>query len=140
MKFPTYDDIIRLNRRHIQETGGAYFKPDNLRNPNSLEWVLEAIQYPLFGIDHYPTIAEKACTLGWIIIKDHVFHDGCKRTGMSALLVFLLINGYRLNASNDELVEVSLQIAEADGETYTRSDLVTWVQDRLVSRHQLRYS
>jgi death-on-curing protein len=135
LKFPTYDDIVRLNHRHIHETGGYFSEPDNLRNPDSLKWVLEAIQYPLFGVDHYPTIAEKAAVLAWIIIEDHVFYDGCKRTGMSALKIFLGINGYRLNASNDEIVEAALRVAgDYTEENYTRENFTEWVRHRLTLR------
>jgi death-on-curing protein len=131
--FPTYEDIVRLNRRHIEQTGGSYSEPDNLKTPGSLEWVLEAIQYPLFGIDHYPTLAEKAAILAWVIIRGHVFHDGCKRTGMSALDIFIRANGYQLDASDDEIVEVALRIAGAE-EDYSREELVQWIRSKLTPK------
>jgi death on curing protein len=109
--FPTREDIIRLNRRHIEKARNFFIEPNNLRNSGSLEWVLEAIQYPLFGVDPYPTFAEKAAILAWIIIDSHVFHDGNKITGMSVLDIFIRQNYYQLNASNDEIVEVALKIA-----------------------------
>ncbi len=133
MIFPTRQDIVRLNRRHIEESGGLYLEPDNLRNSGSLEWVLEAIQYPLFGIDHYPTLAEKAAMLAWVIIRNHVFHDGCKRTGMSALDAFVRLNGFELGASDDEIVEAALQVAGGEADTTIAfEEFVQWVRDKLV--------
>ena len=66
--FPTREDITNLNRYHITNTGGFDDGGANLKNSGSLEWVLDAIQYPLFGVDNYPGIAEKAAILAWIII------------------------------------------------------------------------
>jgi len=105
---------------------------DNLRNLGSLEWVLEAIQYPLYGVHLYPTLAEKAATLAWVIIAEHVFNDGCKRTGMSALEALVESGGFRLNAEDDEIIDIALRVAEAgSGSGFTRGDLVRWVRDRL---------
>jgi death-on-curing protein len=128
---PTWEDIILLNHRLIEETGGLWIGPDNLRNSGSLKWVLEAIQYPLFGFDLYPTLAEKAALLAWIIIDDHVFHDGCKRTGMAALEVFILLNGYRLGASGDEIRDVAILVAQSTQIGYTRDDFVSWVRGKI---------
>jgi len=105
---------------------------DNLRSPGSLEWVLQAIQYPLYGLHLYPTLAEKAATLAWVIIAGHVFNDGCKRTGMSALEALVESGGLRLNATDDEIIDVAVRVAEAgSGSDFTREDLVRWVRDRL---------
>lgn len=132
MIFPTREDIISLNRRHIQKAKNFYVEPDNLRQPGSLEWVLEAIQYPLFDVDNYPTIVEKAAILAWIIIDGHVFHDGNKRTGMSALDIFIRQNGYRLDATNDEIIEIALLIAGQNPQrNYAFDELVQWVRDKL---------
>lgn len=134
MIFPAREDIIKLNRRHIEKSENFYVAPDNVRNPDSLEWVLEAIQYPLFDVDKYPTIAEKAALLAWIIIDGHVFYDGNKRTGMSILDIFLRQNGYRLIASNDEIVDIALRIAGKNTEkNYTLDEFIQWVKGRLAS-------
>jgi len=131
--FPTREDIIKLNRRHIEKSRNFYVGLDNLRNSNSLEWVLEAIQYPLFGVDNYPTLAEKAAILAWTIIDGHVFYDGNKRTGMSALDILIRQNGYQLDASNDEFVEIALRIANKNPEQdYTFDEFAEWVRDKLI--------
>lgn len=132
MIFPTSTDIIRLNKRHIENAQDFYVEPDNLRNPNSLEWVLEAIQYPLFGVDNYPTLADKAAILAWIVIDGHVFHDGNKRTGMSALDIFIRQNGCQLNASDEEIIEIALKIAGKNpDQNYSLEEFIQWVRNRL---------
>jgi death-on-curing protein len=132
--FPTREDIINLNRYHIESTGGFYQGVENLLNPGSLEWVLDAIQYPLFGVEHYPTLVEKAALLAWTIIDGHIFHDANKRTGISALKIFLRANGYDIVTSGDELIEVALKIAESSKEDYSTEGFTQWIRDRLYLR------
>ncbi|MEA3396180.1 MAG: type II toxin-antitoxin system death-on-curing family toxin [Chloroflexota bacterium] len=131
MIFPTRGDIIGLNRYHIEHTGGLYQGIENLLNPGSLEWVLDAIQYPLFGVDLYPTLVAKAALLTWAIIGGHIFHDGNKRTGAAILQIFLRQNGYDITASDDELIEVALKVAEGSEENFTVEDLTQWIGSRL---------
>jgi len=133
LKFPSFEDIVKNNRRHLEAAGQRYVGVDNLKERDSLKWVLDAVQYPLFGVDHYPSLVEKAAKLTWTIIGGHVFWDGNKRTGMSVLHAFLRVNGYRLDTTNDEVVETALRIAKAHTEeNYTYEEFVRWVRDRIV--------
>lgn len=129
--YPTREDIVRLNLYHIANTGGFCQGSDNLLSPGSLEWVLDAIQYPLFGVDCYPTVVEKAAILTWTIINGHVFRDANKRTGISALKIFLRINEYEVEASDIELIDVALAIAESKKREYSLEDFTQWIRDRL---------
>jgi death-on-curing family protein len=130
--FPSRADIVWLNRILIRNTKGMFVEPENLLNAGSLEWVLEAMRYPLFGVDKYPTIAEKAALLAWTIIKNHIFWDGNKRTGMAALEIFLESNGHHLNATNNEMEDVALRIASGYIDNgHSIGSLVQWVRERL---------
>lgn len=125
-------DIIEFNHNLIAEYGGVFWGDDNLKNPGSLEWVLDAIQYPLFGTEQYSTITQKAAMLGWVINEGHVFHDGNKRTSTFSVLVFLGINGYSLNATFDELIEISELIANCKISSYSIEQYISWIGDKLV--------
>ena len=131
--FPNLEDIVALNRSHVKAYGGFYAEPDNLQNRNSLEWVLEAIQYPLFGEDRYPGIQQKSALLGWVIIAEHVFHDGNKRTGISAIKILLRWNDYYLQASHDELIDIALKIAFPKEDRLSDSDVANWIRARISS-------
>jgi death-on-curing protein len=131
LNFPSRENIININNYHIEHTGGFHQGIDNLLNPGSLEWVLDTIQYPLFGVNRYPTMVEKAALLTWIIIAEHVFYDGNKRTGISALKIFLKVNGYNIKASNDELIEISLRIAGGIDGFYSLEDFTQWIRSKL---------
>jgi death-on-curing protein len=130
--FPTRKSIIEINRYHIANTGGTHDGGDNLRSAGSLEWVLDAIKYPLFGVDRYPTIADKAAKLSWVISAGHIFHDGNKRTGTSVLMIFLQTNGYRLETTYEELVDIIVRISSPDKENYPYESYVRWIRSKIV--------
>jgi death-on-curing family protein len=60
-----------------------------------------------FSKDAYPTIPEKAVALFHSLISNHPFHDGNKRTAVSALYIFLLANGYYFALPNVDAYEVA---------------------------------
>lgn len=126
MRFPTFHDLISLNKTLIERYGGNFQSPNNLLNSNSLKWVLDAIQYPLFGVDNYPSIYHKAAILMWTINSGHVFTDGNKRTGFVAAATFLDGNGYRITASSDEVKIISLDVATRRESGMTFNILVEW--------------
>ena len=100
--------ILDLNRRTINENGGQFIEPNNLLHPEQIDYICERVDAGMFDQEYYPTIADKAAFYLFSIISNHVFSDGNKRTGLTAALVFLGINGYELR--ND------LRLCE--GETY----------------------
>jgi len=106
------DFILSINKDVISSSGGAYFKRNNnLFRESSLDYILEAIQYPIFQRDLYPTLHEKAAALCWFVIKDHIFFDGNKRTGILSSVLFLEANGYGFNI-DDEIIPITISIAD----------------------------
>lgn len=48
------------------------------------------------GAELYPTVVEKAASLGFSLIQNHPFVDGNKRTAHATLETFLVLNGYEI--------------------------------------------
>jgi death on curing protein len=67
----------------------------------------------VFGQDAYATTHEKAAAMLHSLVRNHALVDGNKRLGWAATETFLLLNGYEVVASDDELFD--LVIAVADG-------------------------
>lgn len=112
MIFLTLDDICEINRDWVQRYGGRYIDVDkNLHNRASLEYILAAIQYPVFGYDRFPTLIDKASALAWWIVEGHVFNDGNKRTGMQSAIELLELNGAMTHFNVDIVVEIPLAVA-----------------------------
>lgn len=80
------------------------------------------------GHELYPTIVEKASALGFSLIQNHPFIDGNKRAGHAALEVFLILNGYELNATVNDQVEVILQVAASE---LGREAFTQWIRSHL---------
>ena len=79
-----------------------------------------AIMQTFDDSDLYPSIAEKAANLLYLIIKDHPFYDGNKRIGALLFVVFLTINDYHLTKNGETkisdraLTALALLIAESN--------------------------
>ena len=62
---------------------------DGVRDAGLIESSLASAFTPYFGVDHYPSIEEKAARLCYSLINNHAFIDGNKRIGIYVMLVFL---------------------------------------------------
>ncbi|OLT11861.1 death-on-curing protein [Pseudonocardia sp. CNS-139] len=67
----------------------------------------------VFGEDAYPALSLKAAALLHSLVRNHALVDGNKRLGWLATYVFLGINGHHVVATQDEVVD--LVVAVADG-------------------------
>lgn len=63
------------------------------------------------------------------IVRNHPFQNGNKRAGASATLVFLHLNGWRVDATTDELEGLVLGVASS---TLQKHDV-----ERLIREHQV---
>jgi death on curing protein len=76
-------------------------------------------QASFFGQEAYPTLAGKAAALKHSLACNHALVDGNKRLALLATVVFLRINGYYLELTDDEAFDLTLSVAagqlDADG-------------------------
>ena len=108
-------DIISQLKRNVK--GDELFgKPRS----SAFEASLSAVSQTFDGQDVYPSIAEKAANLLYLVIKDHPFYDGNKRIGALLFVVFLTINDYHLTKNGETkisdraLTALALLIAESN--------------------------
>jgi len=131
LNLPSFSDVIEANRSHILRTGGHFEPPDNLVNPESLLWIMDAIRFPLGETDLYPTLTEKAAILAHTIICKHVFGDGNKRTGLSVLQTTLTVNGYRFTGTIGDVISMGFRLADSSNRRPAFGELLAWTRDRL---------
>lgn len=79
-------------------------------------------------------MVEKSAILAWTIIASHVFWDGNKRTGMSALETLLILNGYQLNVTDEEIEETAVRVADAIISDYSYEEFVRWLRSKISLR------
>ena len=108
MKYLSPHQVLFLHARLIEETGGSH----GVRDMGLLLSALGRPKATFEGKDLHPTITIKAAALADSIINNHPFVDGNKRTGIGAAAMFLSLNGYAITASNQELLDLTMQIAQ----------------------------
>ena len=74
--------------------------------------------------EFYPSKEEKGARLGYALISNHAFVDGNKRIGVLVLLVFLHLNGIVVKATNDDVTNLGMGIANG---TLTYDDVLDWI-------------
>ena len=76
-------------------------------------------QAGFFGQEAYPTLSGKAAALMHSLACNHALVDGNKRLALLATVVFLRINGHRLDLTDDEAFDLTMSVAagqlDADG-------------------------
>lgn len=71
----------------------------------------------------------KGATIIWFdIISGHPFVDGNKRAATESVKLFLKLNDFRLNAPENGLIYISLQIANSD---ISFDQLLKWLSERI---------
>jgi len=106
--FLSVDVVLRIHQRVIEEFGGD----PGLRDRGLLESAVAMPQSTFAGSYLHVELAEKAAAYHFHLCSNHPFVDGNKRTAVAAAEVFLLANGFELGASDDELEETTLGVAE----------------------------
>lgn len=83
-----------------------------VRDIGLLESALARPRTTVFGEDAYPDLHTKAGALLHSLTCNHALIDGNKRLAWAATAVFLGINGHRVVAGQDEVVELVLAVAD----------------------------
>ena len=72
---------------------------------------------------------EKAATLGYLLTQNHPFVDGNKRLGHAAMEVFLILNGYEINAPASEQENIIMRVAAGK---LSHEAFAQWLQSHIV--------
>ena len=127
MRYLTYDEVINLHQRIIQQSGGA----GELRDEGAVKSAVDQPRMTFGGEELYTTLIAKASAIGFSLIQNHPFVDGNKRIGHAAAEVFLLLNGEEIDATVDEQESIILQIAAG---VLKREDFATWLAEHVITR------
>lgn len=102
----TLEQVFLIHEDQLVRCGGS----SGLCDLALLESAILRPQSSFNGEDLYTTIFYKAAAFMTSLILNHAFLDGNKRTGTASMLVFLELNGYKLNISQKELVSTVLGV------------------------------
>ena len=119
MRYLTFTEIWKLHNITIDRTGGTY----GLQYRSSVESSLDRLQ-----ADRSSTPVDKAAILWWHLGTSKPFIDGNKITAYTAAEVFLMMNGWKINASADELERVMMELEAGD---LKREELTKWLESHV---------
>lgn len=115
------EKVLLLHQLMAEATGGDV----GIRDEALLESAIENIYATFDGVELYPSKEEKAARLGFSLISNHAFVDGNKRIGIYVMLSFLELNGIRIWASNEDVVNLGLSVADGSADY---NDILKWIQ------------
>jgi death on curing protein len=117
------EQLLRLHRMQLRTFGGS----GGLRDRGGLEAAAARPQMTFDGEDLYPDVVAKTAALMHSLVMNHAFVDGNKRVGAMAAELFLLANEYELDATDDDLVDLTLAVASGE---ISSEALTIWVRQR----------
>jgi len=119
-EFLTFDELIAIHHRLIEEFGGSH----DLIDVGDLE---SALMRPQTG--YYQDIIEEAVALMESLAMNHPFLDGNKRVAFFATDAFLRLNGYYIECDNDEAYRYFISLFETNA--FRFDNLVAWLRSRV---------
>jgi death on curing protein len=113
--------VLAIHDQQIAEHGGS----SGLRDSGLLE---SALNRPvnIFLYEEAPLLFGLAAAYGFGLAKNHPFIDGNKRVAFMAMYVFLRINGFGLNAPQEEATIFMMRLAAGEESQET---LAQWLED-----------
>lgn len=126
MKFPDKLDALTVHARLISETGGT----GGLRDEGLLESALAAAE----NRRHYEAADLVACaaTYAYHLTQAHAFLDGNKRVAAAITETFLETNGSRLAMTDEEIVQLFLNIGSG---VLSRDQIEQLLRERIRSKN-----
>jgi len=124
IKWLLEETVYAIHKRQIAEHGGS----DGARDEGLLLSALARPQNLPAYSEETPDIAQLAAALAYGIAKNHPFIDGNKRTALVIARTFLLLNGFSLDASQEEKYLTFLRLAEG---SVNEAELAEWIRRNL---------
>ncbi|MDO9534268.1 MAG: type II toxin-antitoxin system death-on-curing family toxin [Bacillota bacterium] len=114
----TIVEAIHLSQ--IREHGGQY----GIRDTNLFE---SALARPIncWAYEQESDIFILAAAYGYGLAKNHCFIDGNKRVAFMAMYTFLGLNGYEIHATEPEVVDIMLGVADS---SVSEEQLIVWLR------------
>jgi death-on-curing protein len=100
--FLTLDEVLAIHADQLRRYGGA----SGIRDLSSLSSAMAMPETTFDGDYLHGNDFEMAAAYLFQIARNHPFVDGNKRTALMSSLVFLGLNGHRLEAEPDSLYEL----------------------------------
>ena len=121
----TLQDIYEL---HTQ-LENAFVLSSGVRDENLLASAVNTPFQTFMGNNLYPSLYDKAAQLCYGIANNHPFTDGNKRTALHSMYVYLIINGFDITATQQDVENMIIDIAAGN---MTNTELAQWLRDNTI--------
>ncbi|NJN55182.1 MAG: type II toxin-antitoxin system death-on-curing family toxin [Anaerolineae bacterium] len=120
-RYLTPQEVLFIHARLIATTGGEH----GIRDLGLLESAVARPQATFDGADLYPDLFLKTAALMESLSQNHPFVDGNKRTAITAAAMFLQLNGYILQITNEEMERFTMMVV---GERPSLNEIAAWFE------------
>jgi len=117
-------DAVHLDQ--LREHGGL----PGIRDENALESALARPRNQW----HYQAatdVAALAAAYGWGLANNHPYRDGNKRIAFLTMAIFVELNGHRLEAPEEEVVQAMLAVADR---RCSEGEFAEWIRAHVVKK------
>ena len=121
---PSLADVLAIHEDIVDEYENT---EPGVRSPGAIESALTYVSVGYFGVAP-DTIHEKAAHLLRLLVVDHPFVDGNKRTALSTVAVFYELNGYEFEYEDESIREICNRFA-TDADAVSMDDVVEYCCD-----------
>ena len=121
----TIQDIYELHK----QLENAFILSSGVRDENLLASAVNTPFQTFMGNDLYPSLYDKAAQLCYGIANNHPFTDGNKRTALHSMCVYLIINGFDITATQQDVENMIIDIAAGN---MTNTELAQWLRENTV--------
>jgi len=118
--YPTLEDVLAFHEMQIRRFGGA----PGIRDMGLVEM---GLYRPRTG--YYKDIIEEASALWESFMQNHPFIDGNKRTALDVTFTFLYMNGYDIEAEQDDLIRFIYGLFETHSVDFKHLD--AWLREHV---------
>ena len=116
--------VDAIHTDQLREHGGLI----GVRDETALESALARARHQwLYG--RTADLASLAAAYAFGLARNHPYLDAYKRAALVAMLAFLAINGYDVNADDDDVLTTVIDLAAG---RLSEPDLADWLHNRMV--------
>lgn len=126
----TVQDIYELHK----QLEDAFVLSSGIRDENLLISAVNSPFQTFMGNDLYPSIYDKAAQLCYGIANNHPFTDGNKRTALHSMYVYLIINGFDITATQQDVENLIISVAAGN---MRNVELAQWLRDNTIQLENL---
>ena len=120
--------VLDIYELHIQ-LEETFILSSGIRDENLLASAVNTPFQTFMGNDLYPSLYDKAAQLCYGIVNNHPFIDGNKRTALHSMYVYLIINGFDITASQQDVENLIINVAAG---RIHNTELSKWLQDNTI--------